>query len=312
MALSLSQLLTPLPLATWRDLLLGAEQGRGLVLPGGIAGGGAQIGTGTISLSGSPAAAYPKIVLKVVTAGELGTGVFQYSLDGGTNFSGNVTIPGGAAYVLGATGVTVTFAAGPVGGSTSFSVGDTFTFALNVPSLGVTSWQSGGALRTITEIDAAALADFSSSQLTITAAGFLQAWLNPTSLGLSAAPPDAWLDLLGQNFYGLTRTAAVVTQGLATLTAAAAAGPYTISPGTMFIADAAGHRYSNLTGGTLALGGTLQLTWVAETTGQAYNVANGALTNIVAGTLAGVTVNNPDPGSGPAKESNSAPDREPA
>jgi len=66
----------------------------------------------------------------------------------------------------------------------------------------------------------------------------------------------------------------------------------------MWIADAAGHRYSNLTGGTLAQGGALQLTWVAESPGAGYNVANGALVNIVAGTLAGVTVNNPDPGTG--------------
>jgi hypothetical protein len=298
MSLLLSQLLAPPPLATWRALLLGVCQGLGIVQPGGTAGGSSQTGTGSISLSGTPAAAYSKVVVKIVTAGELGTGVFQYSLDGGSTFSGNVTIPSGATYVLSTTGVTITFAAGPVGGGTSFAVGDTFTFALNVPGLGVTSWQSGGALRTLLEIDAAALADFSATQLLVAASGFLQAWLNPTAMGLSAPPPDAWLDLLGQNFYGLTRTAATVTQGLATLTAATGAGPYTIGAGTMWIADAAGHRYSNLTGGTLALSGTLQLTWVAESAGAAYNAANGAITNIVAGTLAGVTVANPDPGSG--------------
>jgi hypothetical protein len=98
-------------------------------------------------------------------------------------------------------------------------------------------------------------------------------------MGLAAAPPDAWLDLLGQNAFGLTRNAAAVTQGLATLTAAASAGPYTIAAGTMWIADAAGHRYSNVNGGVLALGGTLQLTWQAESPGAAYNAANGALTN---------------------------------
>jgi hypothetical protein len=47
----------------------------------------------------------------------------------------------------------------------------------------------------------------------------------------------------------------------------------------MWIADAAGHRYSNVNGGTLWLGGTLQLTWQAESPGAAYNVANGALTS---------------------------------
>lgn len=298
MALPLAQLVVPQPVATWRSNLLGVLQGLGLVLPGGTAGGLVQSGTGSITITGTPAAAYSKIIVKIVTAGELGGGVFQYSLDGGVTFSGNVTIPGGATYVLSTTGATVTFVAGPSGGGTSFQVGDTFTFALNTPALGVTSWQSGGGFRTLVEIEAWALADYGTTQATVAASGFLQAWLNPSSMGLSAAPPDAWLDLLGQNAFGLTRNAAAVTVGLATLTAAAAAGPYTITAGTMWIADAAGHRYSNVTGGVLGLGGTLQLSWQAESPGAAYNAANNALTSIVAGTLAGVTVNNPDPGSG--------------
>jgi len=298
MGLTFAQLMPPVPVATWRALLLGVLQGLGIVIPGGTAGGGVQTGTGSVSLTGTPAAAYPKALLKIVTAGELGTAAFQYSLDGGVTYSGNVTVPGGATYLLSTTGVTVTFASGPAGGPTSFAVGDTFTFALNVPSLPVTSWQSGGAFRTVVEIEAQALADLSTAQSVVTASGFLAAWLNPTSMGLVGAPPDAWLDLLGQNVYGLTRNAAAVTQGLATLTAAAAAGPYTITAGTMWWADAAGHRYSNLNGGTLTLGGTLQLTWAAESPGAAYNIGTGSALSIVAGTLAGVTVANPDPGSG--------------
>src|SRR6267143_4721934 len=100
MGLSLAQLIAPPPLATWRSQLLGAMQGLGVVQPGGTAGGSTQQGTGSVSLTGSPTASFPKVVLKVVTAGELGTGVFQYSLDGGTNYSANVTIPAGTTYVL--------------------------------------------------------------------------------------------------------------------------------------------------------------------------------------------------------------------
>jgi hypothetical protein len=283
---------------TWRSLLLGVLQGLGVVVPGGTAGGGVMAGTGSLSLSGTPTTSIAKAVVKIVTAGELGAGQFQYSIDGGKTFSSTQTMASSGAFVLPSSGVTLTFAAGPVGGGTSFAVGDTFTFAINVPSLPVTSWRSGDAFRTLVEIEAAALADFDSSQSIIAAAGFLQAWINPQSMGLTSAPPDAWLDLLGTYFYNLTRNAATSTTGLATLTAAAGAGPYTIAVGSMWIADAAGHRFTNITGGTLAQGGTLQLTWQAESTGTAYNVSNGALGNIVAGTQAGVTVNNPDPGSG--------------
>jgi hypothetical protein len=284
---------------TWRALLLAALQGIGIVVPGGTAGGGVQTGTGAISLSGTPSQAVPKAVIKIVTAGEPGAAQFQLSTDGGITFGGTTTTPiAGSTIAIGSTGVSGAFSAGPVGGGTSFAVGDTFTFALQVPSLPVTSWQSGGAFRTLAEIEAAALADYSSVQSTVVAAGFLQAWLNPQSMGLSAAPPSAWLDLIGQYFYSLTRNAAVATQGKATLTAATGAGPYTVAVGTMWIADAAGHRYSNVTGGTLPLSGTLQLTWQAESPGAAYNVGNGVITSIVAGTLAGVSVSNPDPGTG--------------
>lgn len=299
MSLSLAQLIPPQSVDTWRAQLLAALQGLGIVVPGGTAGGGVQSGTGSISLSGTPAQAVPKAIIKIVTAGEPGAAQFQLSLDGGTTFGGTTTTPvAGTTVALGTTGASVSFAAGPVGGGTSFVVGDTFTFALQTPSLPVTSWQSGGAYRTLAEIEAAALADYSSVQSTVVAAGFLQAWLNPASMGLAAPPPSAWLDLIGQYFYSLTRNAAVATQGKATLTAATGAGPYTIGVGTMWIADAAGHRYSNLTGGTLPLSGTLQLVWQAESPGAAYNVDNGAIASIVAGTLAGVSVSNPDPGTG--------------
>src|SRR5690606_696186 len=56
-------------------------------------------------------------------------------------------------------------------------------------------------------------------------------------------------------------------------------------------------RFTNLTGGTLSLGGTLDLSWEAEEPGDDYNLANGTLTVMVT-PLAGVTVANPDPGTG--------------
>jgi hypothetical protein len=287
--LTLAQLLSPQTYAIWRARLFAALQGLGLVQPGGTAGGGVANGTGSVSLSGTPAAAYPSVIISITTAGELGAAAYKYSLDGGSTYSAPATVPGGGTAAIGSTGVTATFTPGPSGGGTSFAVGDTFSFGLNVPALGVTAWQSGSALRTLTEIDAAVDADFSQAQLVVAAAYFLQAWLAPTSLGLSAPPPDAWLDMVGTNVYGLSRIPATASQRLATLTAAATAGPYTINAGAMWVADAGGKRFSNLTGGTLARGGTLQLTWVAEAPGSGWNSITGSL-SIIGGTLAGVTV----------------------
>jgi len=287
MSLTLSQLTAPLTVDQLRTMLLGSLKGQGIVVQSGTAAGGVAIGTGTIALSGSPTAAYPKIVIKIVTAGELGTAVFQYSLDGGVTFSANQTVPASTgAYLLSTTGVTVTFQSGPVGAGTSFGLGDTFTFALIVSALAVTAWSASGSYRQFVEIDVQALALFSAQDAAITAGGF------------TTTATASWADLLGQNFYGLTRNAAAATAGQVTLTDAASAGPFTITAGQMTFASSSGLLYTNTTGGTLAKSGSLNLQVQAISPGSAFNVGNGTITSIVGGTLPGVTVNNPDPGSG--------------
>jgi hypothetical protein len=89
-------------------------------------------GTGSISLSGSPASAYANIVIHITASGEPGSAVFQYSLDGGATFSADVPVPASGAYPLDVTGVTVTFQPGTSG--TSFAAGDTFSFGLGLPA----------------------------------------------------------------------------------------------------------------------------------------------------------------------------------
>lgn len=106
-----------------------------------------------------------------------------------------------------------------------------------------------------------------------------------------------WLTYLAKGVYNLTRLAATYAEGVATLTAAPTAGPEVIVAGQLVASDANGKRYRNTTGGTLALGGTLQLSWRAELPGSAYNLSNGTLTVLVTA-IPGVTINNPDPGSG--------------
>jgi hypothetical protein len=287
MALTLSQLLAAPTVDNWRSYLLAALQGLGIVVEGGTSAGGVASGTGSLSLSGTPAAAYPKVVVKIVTAGELGTGAFQYSLDAGVTFSGTVTIPvAPGAYVLGATGVTITFAAGPVGSGTSFGIGDTFSFALATPSLQVTAWAASGGFRQLVENEAQALASLSAQQAALAAAG------------LTTNATGSWADLLGVQFYGLTRSPAAATKGQVTLADPGGAGPFTIVAGQMTFASTSGLYYTNSTGGVLPKNGTLNLQVAALAPGAAYNVGNGTITTIAGGTLPGVTVNNPDPGSG--------------
>jgi uncharacterized phage protein gp47/JayE len=155
----------------------------------------------------------------------------------------------------------------------------------------VTSWRDGDVARTLTEIDAKALAEFTTLRAAIAAGGLLHA-------ALDAGLTD-WLRLLASEVYSIDYNQAVATKGTVRLTAAAGAGPYTISPGQLRFASTGGLRYqsANTTNVILPLGGTLDITVQAESPGAAYNVANGTITTM-ATPLAGVACNNPDPGSG--------------
>lgn len=289
MALSFAQLISPVPADGWRAILLLALQGLGVVTSGGLGGGSTALGTGSIGLSGTPTGSYPSVIVQIIGTGEQGTATFQYSLNGGATYTGTIAVPASpGAVVLGATGVTVTFNSGPAGAGTSFVAGDTFAFALAVSPLSVTAWQPGSALRTIVEIEAQSLSDLDALIAGIAAGG------------LTATSTGAWLDLLASNVYQLTRNQATFAFGVVQLVVATGSGPYTVPIGGMWFADIAGHRFTNTAQITLTAGPqTLGAVPVqAEFAGSAYDVGNGAITIIQAGTLPGVTVSNPDPGTG--------------
>jgi hypothetical protein len=99
-----------------------------------------------------------------------------------------------------------------------------------------------------------------------------------------------WLTLLAKSQYQRDRLGAVFAEVSSFLSAAPASGPHTITPGQLVIAsEATGHRFTNITGGTLLPGGALQVTWRAESAGSAFNAADGTAMRVVAGTIAGVT-----------------------
>jgi len=288
MALSLAELLAPKTTAQMRQQLLDGLQGRGVVTKTGT-------GTGSLSVSGVPLASYA-IQILISTSGEPGAGQFQYSTDGGTTFSGAATIPS-TPVAIGSTGVSVTFAAGPAGAGVSFIAGDLFAFAASVPTFPATSWQEGGTPRTLVELDAAELAVLTAYVAAVARGGYVTG--QPGVTGASGS----WLDLVGQNVYQLARNQAIATVGQVTLTDSANAGPFSISPGQIWVANTASLatssplRYLNTTGGTLPQGGTLTISVAAELPGSAYNVANSSITSLITN-LPGVTVTNPAGGSG--------------
>jgi hypothetical protein len=81
----------------------------------------------SINITGGPRDWY-EVVLQIVQAGAVGIATFKYSLDGGTNFSPEITIPGNATYVLADTGMTLNFTGGP------FAAGDIHRFKCIPPS----------------------------------------------------------------------------------------------------------------------------------------------------------------------------------
>ena len=278
MALSLSELVRARSKDEFRALFLAALQGIGFIAKTGT-------GTGSLGASGNPTVA-ASVVVELLGAGELGVATFRYSLDGGVTWAGTgILVPANGSYAMAGTGVTLKFAIGPAGSGTSFKVGDRYAFALSAPNFPVTAWQPFSVPLTLVELQAEAMEDFGETQLAIAAGGLLD-----YSTG-------DWLTLLASNVYGLTRKPAVRTRGFATLTDAANAGPFNIAVGQLWAVSSSGKRFTNVTGGVLALGGTLQIQWDAEQAGSAYNVANNSITAL-ATPLPGVTINNPDPGSG--------------
>lgn len=143
----------------------------------------------------------------------------------------------------------------------------------------VDDWHSGGVARTLLELYAELLADWSKLVPTIAAGGFLETAQGP------------WLDLVASSQYGLVRAPAVAARGVVRLTAAAGFGPYTVEPGRLWFATPSGLRYLGVTGGTLPQGGTLDVTVEAEAAGADYNVAPGSITVMIT-PLPGVSCTN--------------------
>jgi len=150
---------------------------------------------------------------------------------------------------------------------------------LKLAGFPVTSWQPSSVPRALIEVFAQSLADLSTTVSNIARSGFL------------SLAEGEWLTLLADELFDVQRKPAVFTEGVATLTDGGG-GPFTILPGQIWAVSKGGRRFSNTTGGIVPLGGTLTLSWKAESSGASYNVASGDLSTLVT-PLPGVTINNP-------------------
>lgn len=104
-------------------------------------------GGGDISAAGSPGNDY-KVIIKITGKGTLNSALFSCSLDNGTSFSDEITIPINGEYEIPDTGLTLTFSeANGEEKEKSFQVGDIYKFVTTAPKM-----QQAEVLKAINEI----------------------------------------------------------------------------------------------------------------------------------------------------------------
>lgn len=90
-------------------------------------------GTGTVGVTGSPNNAYD-IAVDIVTSGNTNDGTFRYSIDGGNNFSDELTIPLNGEYEITGTGLTLKFTDAE-DTEESFVENDAYAFNTTAPTM---------------------------------------------------------------------------------------------------------------------------------------------------------------------------------
>jgi uncharacterized phage protein gp47/JayE len=274
MAQNLRDLIEPRAFQQFVDQLFLGLKGLGVVTHEGI-------GRGGLGLTGQPNAVR-EVTVTVEASGEPSTVALSWT-DGALSGSGTPDLTG--VFALAGTGVSLALEAAT--SSPSFVQGDTYTFRLWNSAINFTAFQSGTTGPTLMKLDADALADLARLIATVTKGGLL------------AYSTGDWLTELASEVYGLERQNAIAVVGAFMLACVATEGPHVVASGQLWVVDASGRRFSNVTGGTIPSGGSVALSFQAETPGAAYNISNGATLTLGTPILPGVTVSNPaDPDTG--------------
>ena len=105
-------------------------------------------GSGNVSVDGSPTNAF-SVMVKITAQGGLNTAAFAVSIDGGSNYTDEITVPVTGEYELEGTGLKLTFAeaADEDQKPSSFIVNDTYSFTTTAPTM-----TNGDVLKAITKL----------------------------------------------------------------------------------------------------------------------------------------------------------------
>lgn len=95
--------------------------------PGTVSEVTASSGGGTVKVEGTPYNAF-KIIVKITGKGTLNTAAFRYSLNGGSTWSDDITIPTGGKYTAEEAGLTITFTG-------DFEIGAAYTCSTTAPAM---------------------------------------------------------------------------------------------------------------------------------------------------------------------------------
>lgn len=151
---------------------------------------------------------------------------------------------------------------------------DKFIGLLRLGGFPVASWHSGSFQKHTVETESTLFTDISA---------LIQKVAKGGSIRYAAEVADEWVDLAAE-FFGETRNPAVYTQGKYRLYDRGGVGPITINPGVFWVGNAdASLRFVNIdaTPKVLPLNGSVELTIQAERPGSQWNVAVGALSEIL-------------------------------
>jgi hypothetical protein len=160
---------------------------------------------------------------------------------------------------------------------------DKFVGLLRLAGFPTASWQTTSFMRHTVETESDLFVDISTLIQKVAKGGLIK---------LAGDIDDSWVDLCAENVFAEARKAAIFTQGKATLTDAESSGPHPIAAGAFWIANEDQTlRFVNTTADTIPLGGSVELTFQAESAGTDWNVGVDELTEILT-PLPGVTASN--------------------